>query len=770
LGLNILTNSYTVIAKVAANYEYSVRACNELGCSLLSEFEGVKVNSDFPPLKEIGNTSIVSFNKNLVGSSVYLGDVNTASNWITKAFTVETWAKPSVFESDVSLIGIIQDNGSSEFGWALGTTSWGKFNFALATENSNGLTYLNSKNNSENPTCGSFDENTWHHVVGVYNGAEMQIYINGILCNSSLEQSGKISYPTSGDFVLGMMKDSDEEKTFDGSMSDVRIWDKALTQQEIRKNMSSRLSGQESGLIAYWQLNEASGNIAIDLTGNITGTLNETNWSQSFLPLKDYVPPVPKHTVKPVGWRTQGNQILSPDGVPFIIKAMNWFGFQTPRNVVHGLWEVDYEDQLDQIKALGFNTIRLPYASSILRPEAKVTGYISSGNEGFVENVTPSLEALDIFIDAAAARDLYIILDRHSIVAGEDDPDFWYNDIVTEQQWIRDWEFLAARYISNPNVIGADLHNEPHGDATWGTGQPLTDWRLAAQKSGNAILKINPNWLIIVEGIDWSDHFFDNEDLDTGGADLYPVELNTLNKVVYSPHEYGPDDAETSHRWFVKGTSYQEAKEAWNKTWGYILDKNIAPVLIGEFGGRYVDKTLTTPLKKYPVDSGMTQGDGAIWYEYMVNYIYEKNISFAYWTWTPNSTNSGGILDDNYMVIQDKIDVLDKILAMESNTPNISPIFIPDGGKVNIKTPIEIKTFGSIINYSLLDINGDCNGELIWKNYKQPIYIDKSQRVCAKAKSIDGHESNVVFSDYQYELNNTIIIKKIDLLGTPNIN
>ena len=61
---------------------------------------------------------------------------------------------------------------------------------------------------------------------------------------------------------------------------------------------------------------------------------------------------------------------------------------------------------------------------------------------------------------------------------------------------------LAQRYANNPTVIGADLHNEPHSPACWGCGDMATDWRLAAERAGNAILQVNPNWLIVVEGVD----------------------------------------------------------------------------------------------------------------------------------------------------------------------------------------------------------------------------------------------------------------------------
>ena len=98
---------------------------------------------------------------------------------------------------------------------------------------------------------------------------------------------------------------------------------------------------------------------------------------------------------------------------------------------------------------------------------------------------------------------LRIILDHHRSDAG-DGPNgsgLWYTSQSTESRWIGDWTMLAQRYAGNPTVIGADLHNEPHGPATWGDGG-ANDWRLAAERAGNAILAVNPNWLIIVEGIE----------------------------------------------------------------------------------------------------------------------------------------------------------------------------------------------------------------------------------------------------------------------------
>ena len=71
-----------------------------------------------------------------------------------------------------------------------------------------------------------------------------------------------------------------------------------------------------------------------------------------------------------------------------------------------------------------------------------------------------------------------MILDRHRPDSSAQSP-LWYTAQVPESQWIADWRMLAARYAEDDTVIGADLHNEPHGEAAAGgaatsgaTGRP----------------------------------------------------------------------------------------------------------------------------------------------------------------------------------------------------------------------------------------------------------------------------------------------------------
>jgi endoglucanase len=66
--------------------------------------------------------------------------------------------------------------------------------------------------------------------------------------------------------------------------------------------------------------------------------------------------------------------------------------------------------------------------------------------------------------------------------------------LARKHRWLARCRFLARRYAANPVVLGADLHNAPQGRATWGDGNPATDWRLAAKCGGNAIPALAPQW------------------------------------------------------------------------------------------------------------------------------------------------------------------------------------------------------------------------------------------------------------------------------------
>ncbi len=64
-------------------------------------------------------------------------------------------------------------------------------------------------------------------------------------------------------------------------------------------------------------------------------------------------------------WHTNGHRIEDSANAPLRMAGINWFGLETGTFAPHGLWVRGYRSMLDQIKAQGYNTIRLPYSNQL---------------------------------------------------------------------------------------------------------------------------------------------------------------------------------------------------------------------------------------------------------------------------------------------------------------------------------------------------------------------------------------------------------------------
>ena len=327
---------------------------------------------------------------------------------------------------------------------------------------------------------------------------------------------------------------------------------------------------------------------------------------------------------------TNGAKIVDAKGDRVLLQGVNWFGMETETHAPHGLWKRDYKEMLAQIKNLGYNLIRLPYSVEALR-SLSVSGIdFSIGSNRELEGKTP-IGIMDAIVEEAQRQGLLILLDSHRL-NDKRIPQLWYGDGYTEADWINTWLQLAQRYKNQPNIIGADLKNEPHGKASWGTDDLATDWRLAAERAGNAILNINPNWLIVVEGVENNvpEQYLTNhwQGGNLEGVLKYPVRLSVPNKLVYSPHEYGPSVYKQPY--FDDQNFPRNLIDRWQIGFHYIASQQKAPILVGEFGGRLNDKK------------------EVIWMREFVEYIHDKNLSFAFWSWNPNSEDTGGILLEDW--------------------------------------------------------------------------------------------------------------------------
>lgn len=353
---------------------------------------------------------------------------------------------------------------------------------------------------------------------------------------------------------------------------------------------------------------------------------------------------------------TNGSKIVDQNGNEVWITGCNWFGYNTGTNLFDGVWNCNLDSSLKGIADHGFNFLRVPISAQLLlqwkNGDYPQANYNQASNPEL--NGLNSLEIFDYVLERCEAYGIKVMLDIHSAntdASGHNHP-VWYTDQISEAQYIESLAWVADRYKDNDTILAYDLKNEPHGKASetthaiWNDSDDKNNWKKVAEKAANAVLDKNPNVLIVVEGIQIfptdisKNNFTSTNDEDYyntwWGANLmgvkkYPIDLGSKErnqKVVYSPHDYGP--LVYKQPWFEGNFTYDSLyKDAWHDYWLYIVEDNIAPVFIGEWGG-------------------FMQGDNLTWMKYLRQLIGDKKISYTFWCYNANSGDTGGLVKDDF--------------------------------------------------------------------------------------------------------------------------
>lgn len=333
------------------------------------------------------------------------------------------------------------------------------------------------------------------------------------------------------------------------------------------------------------------------------------------------------------GYSVEDGQILKDDR-PIQLRGVNWFGFETELYAPHGLWKRNWREMIAQMDEADINAVRIPVCPDTLR--GKTPGGIDYGRNPELQGLT-SLEILDRVVDEFNERGMHILLDHHR-------PDckaiseLWYTDEYSEKDWIDDLVFLAERYDDREYFLGLDIKNEPHGKATWGAGDRATDWNRAAELAARQILRVAPHRLIFVEGVQETGRCRKNVPDAWWGGNLGAIRCTPLkipaSRLVLSPHVYGPDVHVQPY--FDNENFPDNLPPIWDQHFGSLVDEGYA-IVPGEFGGRYGHAG-------HPTDRA--------WQNRLVEYLRERGITSGfYWSWNPNSGDTGGLLQDDWQTL-----------------------------------------------------------------------------------------------------------------------
>ncbi|MCQ8770766.1 LamG domain-containing protein [Streptomyces telluris] len=197
--------------------------------------------------------------------------VTEAPELAGRDFTVEFWARRTAHGRQEFVVGHGDEAGSPLKSLHIGFREDDRFTFAFYAEDLN--------------ADGPVTDTAWHHWACVYDhGARRQtVYRDGEEAGSRTTGSG---YSGTGPLLMGRALAQGARAELD----EVRIWDRARTPDELKRDKGVRLVGNDPGLVAYYRFDEGSGTRLHDQTdharhGELVGG---PKWVTSEAPVGDH--------------------------------------------------------------------------------------------------------------------------------------------------------------------------------------------------------------------------------------------------------------------------------------------------------------------------------------------------------------------------------------------------------------------------------------------------------------------------------------------------
>ncbi len=139
-----------------------------------------------------------------------------------------------------------------------------------------------------NTPAGVIKLNEWQHVAVTFmsNPPAVQCFVNGNeipLTNVDPDEANQLIAATitssaTDAFVIGNRTIG--ARCFQGTIDNVNVWNRALTQDEIKGLMTKQLVGTESGLVGFWPMEEGRGKSTDDVSVNSSvGTITSAVWN-----------------------------------------------------------------------------------------------------------------------------------------------------------------------------------------------------------------------------------------------------------------------------------------------------------------------------------------------------------------------------------------------------------------------------------------------------------------------------------------------------------
>jgi hypothetical protein len=176
----------------------------------------------------------------------------------TSAYTMEMWVYPD------ALGGFIFANDAANGNWksSASTSTW--------------YTRIDGSSTRDDMALSSLTTGEWTYLAFTYDGVNdvKKVYKNGVIVTTKTPTSHGAGSLDLDSATANMIGNSNDGSNFNGTIDEVRIYNRVLSADEIKADY------QEGTPVAEWHFDEGSGIVAADSSGNVnSGTINGATWT-----------------------------------------------------------------------------------------------------------------------------------------------------------------------------------------------------------------------------------------------------------------------------------------------------------------------------------------------------------------------------------------------------------------------------------------------------------------------------------------------------------
>lgn len=161
--------------------------------------------------------------------------------------TASAWVKPSSLAANMTILS--KSSGANGYGIDY-----------IASSNKTRFWINGSGGTSIAEFVGALSTANYTNITGSFDGASVQLFVNGEL-KHSVPVIGIVNGNTDK-FYIGSTAGT--SNYFNGNIDEVSVWNVARTSTQIQRDFSRILTGNETGLMAYWRMDESVGNFLFD--------------------------------------------------------------------------------------------------------------------------------------------------------------------------------------------------------------------------------------------------------------------------------------------------------------------------------------------------------------------------------------------------------------------------------------------------------------------------------------------------------------------------